>query len=314
MMPAITRSASASSAPFAARVRTFAVAGLGAALPLFMPGPVVADEIYATAEPCGGFLGCNGFDVFIGQTVGVRFTPTSDFDLDTVGMYFMSNNFDGPQEYDVTMTVQTDQIIDGCSTPSGEVLDTVVFRPTAIGWDPVLEVVESVSRPRLEAGVDYWIVCSSDAPPFVDPVWTIGTEVTGFTASTQLDQTTWQCGGNGAVASVFIDGTRIGADYALDVPDLVAGAAATISVVGGTPDASAWLAYSRFGEGSVYVEPLNITVQLDRPLLAAGPVVIDGTGAGSWTLDVPLAASGRTVFIQSFQNDARSDVVETTIR
>lgn len=289
------------------------MAGGALACSAALSGSVQADEIYGTGEPCTGFFGCIGFDVFTQQTVGLRFTPTSDYTLDSVSMWFMSNRFDAPLTLPVEVTIQTDLNDNGCSHPSGVILDTMSFVPTAVGWDPRLDTVVPTTEVELLAGENYWVVCKSDSPPGDNPVWNIVEGFTSFAASTQFDQTTWQCGGEGAAIGIFIEGTRTGSDYVLDVPALNGGQNATLSITGGTPNAAAYIAYSTSGPGQTFVGPLNVTVELSNPVQGAAPITTDAQGDGQWQVTVPPAATGRTVWIQSIQFNKRSNLVQTTV-
>lgn len=275
--------------------------------------PLVADEIYGTGEPCTGFLGCIGFDVFTQQTVGLRFTPTSDYTLDSISMWYMSNRFDAPLTLPVDVTIHTDDDSGGCSAPSAVILDAMSFVPGAIGWDPILDSVFPTTKVQLQAGENYWIVCKSDSGPSDNPVWNIVEGFTSYTATTQFDQTSWQCGGEGAALGVFIEGTRTGSDYVLNVPALTGGQDATISISGGTPNVSAYLAYSATGPGQTFVAPLNVTLELANPMQGAPPTTTNGAGDGQWNVTVPRAASGRTVWVQSIQFNTRSNVVQVTV-
>lgn len=286
-----------------------AVVGLGATV-------ASADEvIYQTDEPCGGFLGCWGADVFIGQSVGVRFTPEYDVNLSQVDMYFMSNEFGFATEDFVEITVREDGVSGtGGSIPSDVILETMGFNLSAIGWDPVIETVVSTEQPLLKAGKNYWIVAKSDAEPFVDPVWTfasIGNGFQAFTVSGTQDE--WQDGGFGAIASIRILGNRAVHEYSLSASDLTAGEIGTFTVTGGLPNQNAYLAYSLAGTGSTPVPPLGITLDLASPVQAGGPITTDGNGDGAWNLPIPGNASGRNVWLQSAQAGAVSNVVATRV-
>jgi hypothetical protein len=116
--------------------------------------PAAADEIYATEDPFGSPFGMIGFDVGgpSQQRVGVRFIPDADYRLDRISVWFMSNDFGGVSGAPVRITVETDDPSGGESIPSGEVVDELGFEVSAIGWDPVLEVMDSVRAPRAARG------------------------------------------------------------------------------------------------------------------------------------------------------------------
>lgn len=177
-----------------------------AAFGLIAAAPAMADEIYATEDPFGSPFGMIGFDVggASEQRVGVRFVPDADYRLDRISVWFMSNDFSGPSGAPVQLTVETDDASGGESIPSGEVLEELGFEVSAVGWDPVLEVVDSVERPVLKAGERYWVVASSDVTS-ENPVWNWAHPDSGFVAI--WDRGAWQAGGEGAVAAIIVEGT-----------------------------------------------------------------------------------------------------------
>jgi len=167
------------------------------------------DTIYATTDP-GGFLGYWGPDVFINQSVGVRFTPTGDYTFDSAGLWFMNNDFEGNTHALVRVTLRTDDdSTPGVSIPSTVIIEEMFLTVTTIGWDPVMEVVNSALHPRLCTGQNYWIVAESNVQPFVNGVWVMAGESTGFAANTDQGQTNWQPGGMGAVPATRVFGTPV---------------------------------------------------------------------------------------------------------
>jgi len=193
--------------------------GLGAAL----LAPSYADVVYETNGPFGSPFGLIGFDVFERQSVAVRFTPAGDYRLDRVRVWFMNNDFSGANHAAVRLTIRNDANDGEVSVPGDVVLDEMHFNVSAVGWDPVLESVESVAAPRLLSGVNYWVVAESDSPPLVNGVWNWAANDSGFTSTT--DRNGWQPGGSGAVAATIVEGTpiRIGdvdGDDDVDLEDL----------------------------------------------------------------------------------------------
>ncbi len=164
-----------------------------------------ADIIYATEDPFGSPFGMIGFDVGgpSEQRVGVRLTPDADYRLDQISVWFMSNDFGGVSRAPVRITVETDDPTGRESIPSGVVLEELAFEVSAIGWEPVLEVVESTEHPLLRAGENYWVVASSDVLS-ENPVWNWAHPDTGFTAI--WDRGAWQPGGSGAVGAIIVEG------------------------------------------------------------------------------------------------------------
>lgn len=170
-------------------------------------GVAAGDVIYETEGPFGGPFGLWGADVFIQQSVAIRFTPDADYRLDRVGLWFMNNS--ATEHHWVTVTVRPDDNDGTVSIPGLMEYDTVGFACSAVGWNPVLEQMDSVSRPVLRAGVNYWVVCVSDSPPMEDPVWNFAAHGNGFSTNTDGDQTTWYPGHSGAELTAIIEGTLV---------------------------------------------------------------------------------------------------------
>lgn len=166
-------------------------------------------SIYETTDP-GGFLGYWGPDVFISQSVGVRFTPSGNYTFDSAGLWFMNNDFDGNVHALVRVTLRTDDAsTPGVSIPSTVILEEMFLTVTTTGWDPVMETVVSTLHPRLCAGRNYWIVAESNVQAGVNGVWVMAGESTGFAANTDQSQTNWQPGGMGAVPATRVFGTPV---------------------------------------------------------------------------------------------------------
>lgn len=132
-------------------------------------GTAQADVIFDTGTPEPGFIGYYGFDVFVDQSVAIAFTPDQDYQLDQVGLWMMSNDFDNAGA-PYTISVRTDAN-GGMTIPGDTVIESWDVETAAIGWNPILETVDSVLNPILTAGTTYWIVAESDSPAFVDAVW-----------------------------------------------------------------------------------------------------------------------------------------------
>lgn len=165
-----------------------------------------ADVIYDTDGPFGGPFGLWGADVFTGQAVAQRFTPTADYRLDLARLWIMSNDFAGTVDEFITVSIQTDADMNGASIPSGVVLDSTEIEVSAVGWNPVNEEIVFPSRPWLFAGVNYWVVCESEAEPALDPVWTFAAFGTGFNAFRLWDGP-WQAGSEGAELTMTVEAT-----------------------------------------------------------------------------------------------------------
>src|SRR5262245_7866813 len=106
---------------FASTSRALAISAVALGAGLAFVAPAAGDVIYQTNTPFGGFFGLTGFDVFTEQSVALRFTPTADFTLDTVKVWFMNNDDSGGHPT-VTLTLRTDDAKAG-SIPADVILE-----------------------------------------------------------------------------------------------------------------------------------------------------------------------------------------------
>ncbi len=145
---------------------------LFAAVLAFGAASASADVIFDTGLP-GGFFGYIGYDVSSTQSVGVAFTPSANYTLDDVGVWFMSNDFDNPGR---TFTLSLRNSVPGSNNgvPGPITYETWNMAATAIGWDPMLETATSSLHPLLVAGTQYWLVAESNEIGGLDPVWVWG--------------------------------------------------------------------------------------------------------------------------------------------
>ena len=188
--------------------------------------PANADVIYETTPP-GGFLGFWGPDVFDGQSVAVRFTPAADFTLDRAKVWFMNNDGKGGHPL-VTLSLRPDDTVN--NIPGDTIIEQWEFNVSTVGWDPVLEQVNSVLHPSLDAGVNYWLVAESDAPGGYSGVWVNAGESLGITSlCNQGDPCEWYEAGKGAVVGTIVEGTPVdlcpadiaGNDGVVNIQDLL---------------------------------------------------------------------------------------------
>lgn len=175
---------------------------------VFLTSPVRGDVIYETEDPFGGPFGLWGYDVCIQQSVALRFTPEADYRLSRLSLWFMNNDFSGQTHPLVVLTLRTDDdSVPGVSIPSEEIIESQTFTVSAIGWNPVLETVESKANPLLRPGVHYWIAVASEAPCGADGVWNIASFGVGFMSNTDGAQDNWSPGGSSAVTATVIEAT-----------------------------------------------------------------------------------------------------------
>lgn len=194
---------------------TFSTTALAACTALIsIAAPAAAAVIYETSDPFGSPFGLIGFDICTKQSVGLRFTPDTAYRLSSAGVWFMSNDFTGATHPLVVLTLRTDNSRGGKSIPSDEIIESWTFNVSAVGWDPMLETVESRLTPLLQQGVNYWIVAESEALCGDDGVWNWAGQSSGFTAICNGDPCEW-FSSDGAVAATVVQGT-LAADLNFD--------------------------------------------------------------------------------------------------
>ena len=99
----------------------------------------------------------------------------------------------------------------------------------------------------------------------------------------------------------------------LRIEDLTGGETAEFSASGATPGESVYFIYSRTGPGETYVPALDVTLDLERPILA-GKGIADDNGKATFEIAVPGKASGISVWVQAAHSRrvsiARSEEVQ----
>lgn len=169
----------------------------------FLATPASAVELLNTGTP-GGFLGFNGLDVSVRQSVAIAFTPSQDYSFDSVSLWLMSNlNTPGAM---MTISLQTDA--GGGATPvapSGNALESWAHATAAVGFQPRLETMTSLTNPLLTSNTAYWIVAESSALGGQNPVWVLAGNGPLYTIGVIdfVSGPNWQVGqGSGVVGTI----------------------------------------------------------------------------------------------------------------
>ncbi len=166
-----------------------------------------ADVIYETDDPFGSPFGVLGFDVFIDQSVAVRFTPADDFALDRVSMWLWNNDTSGG-EPPIIITLRNDHNEDGASTPGDEIFESWQMHvPNTNGFNPTLFAFDSMKHPALQVDTIYWIVAESNAQPQLDPVWALSFPTIGYSSTTDFEGDEWEPASEGPVQTLIVEGT-----------------------------------------------------------------------------------------------------------
>jgi hypothetical protein len=181
----------------------------GALCAVCMIAPAGADTLLDTGTP-GGFFGYYGFDVFVGQSVAVGFTPTQNYSFDSASLWLMSNDFQNPGRR-LTVSLQADAGGATPTGPSGVALESWSHATSAVGWAPVLETLTSTSHPMLMAGTTYWIVAESNEPAQLNPVWVAaGNGPLYWTANIDfMSSPAWQVGQGSGPAGAIVTATPV---------------------------------------------------------------------------------------------------------
>jgi hypothetical protein len=190
------------------------VCGVSVAAMGFAAVAANADVISATDDPyCEGICpGIFGPDVFRDQSVGIRFTPDRDYQLDSCGVWLWDNDTTTIDFVRLTIREGDD------SVPGNNVLDSRTFAvPPIPAFRPALVTIDSGARPTLRAGVNYWLVLECSAFPGEGPVWAVANPGNGFGSIS--DGPRWQAGGDGAWGAHTILGTPITTRCVADVDD-----------------------------------------------------------------------------------------------
>lgn len=184
-----------------------ALLSVAAPVLLASAGAAYGAVIFDTGEPSTDF-GTIGFDLAPSQSVAVAFTPVNDVVIDTVTVWMMNNNFDGVTFPSFTLSL-VDNIEDGeLGMPGDDPIEEWELRTNTVGFDPRPEVAVSEGGTVLSAGTQYWLVATSDAPEFMNPVWVWGTGQ-AINAVDNALAPGWNVLDGGATPSVRIDGTII---------------------------------------------------------------------------------------------------------
>ncbi len=102
--------------------------------------------------------------------------------------------------------------------------------------------------------------------------------------------------------------------YLLTADDpVVGGQPVTLEVLGATPGAEQFLAYSCLGKGHFESQLLGVTLALNQPQLF-GTAVADATGRASWTAVVPMRFQGIEFRAQVAETGRRTNVVRRVLQ
>lgn len=104
----------------------------------------------------------------------------------------------------------------------------------------------------------------------------------------------------------------VGNLMSLTVPTLTGGQNATVTVNGASSNATVYYVYSLTGTGVTRVAGLNVSLGLASPALAGQDQATSG-GLSQLAATVPVALSGRTLWVQAAENGNTSNVVQTTV-
>lgn len=106
--------------------------------------------------------------------------------------------------------------------------------------------------------------------------------------------------------SSFADSTQNGS-FHLEAPLPMSLGANNMPFTGATPGGAVFLAGTLAGRGSVFIGALNATLGIANPMQAGGATA-DGSGNGSFNVNVPGSLLGRSVWLQGVEMNNASNV------
>jgi len=98
-----------------------------------------------------------------------------------------------------------------------------------------------------------------------------------------------------------------------DPMPLMAGQDATFSLVQTLPNEQTWLLYSLRGLKRIFIPQLNITIDLKRPKIAAGPQLTDANGNLQIVMTMPTITNPLNVWFQAVQNNNVTNFIPTQL-
>ena len=84
---------------------------------------------------------------------------------------------------------------------------------------------------------------------------------------------------------------------------LQSGQDGTFSIVESLPNETSWLLFSINGLSPTFIPQLNVTVDINNPRIAVGPVLTDGNGDWQVIHQIPAVTAPRTVWFQAVQHN-----------
>ncbi|PCH76836.1 MAG: hypothetical protein COB96_06630 [Planctomycetota bacterium] len=108
-------------------------------------------------------------------------------------------------------------------------------------------------------------------------------------------------------------GAAITGPMELDVPVLVAGQVATVSIQTAPPNSTVYFGYSVVGIGVKDIPVLETTAALLNPQLL-GIVTTNAAGVGSYSAQVPAPATGVLLWVQAIAQGTSSNYLERTVQ
>ncbi len=247
------------------------------------------------------FTGTNQYDYFM-TTVqnAIAAAGAAGETLDIIGLVWMQGesdalNYSMATAYETNLThfiasVRQDLGLPDLDAYVGSIADSPVWTYRQIVWDAQDSVAAADPRVNVANG--------KDLPLFVND----GDGSANIHYTTQGEVTL----GERFAASVM-------SSVAVSPDPLVAGQSGTFTLTRGRPNRYAFLGYSIDGPGSTWLPNLHVYAGLANPrhsrTATAGP-----EGEAEWTVPVPPAAAGLSIWIQVVQYEQISNVIATTIQ
>jgi len=85
------------------------------------------------------------------------------------------------------------------------------------------------------------------------------------------------------------------------------------SIFEGVPDDNTWILYSLKGLGQTFISQLNVTIDLNKPVIAAGPRLTDANGDLQLLLQLPTIVNPRSIWFQAVQKNNTTNFFRSQI-
>lgn len=94
---------------------------------------------------------------------------------------------------------------------------------------------------------------------------------------------------------------------------LVSNQQAEFIITNALPNNSTWFLYSMTGWGSTYISQLNVTIDIESPVVFGSKMVTDEMGDTLLQITIPSISKEKTIWFQAVQRNQKSNVIATHV-